>query len=190
MFVEFGRGPGFNGVIGESVVAVFAGVEEAAALHFDGDDVERGMVVEAAGLGIEMEAVDIWSEGRHGKIRGYQRGRRREAQRARCSGCCPESCDIVPLRQMEGWRYHCCVGMCYKHRAVKVAAKQELAPVQPERAEVSVKETSPAKVEGSVGVVGEDASRYCPVCSQRLESRRCKLICPVCGYYMSCADYY
>ena len=36
----------------------------------------------------------------------------------------------------------------------------------------------------------EDASRYCPVCSQRLESRRCKLICPVCGYYMSCADYY
>jgi hypothetical protein len=36
----------------------------------------------------------------------------------------------------------------------------------------------------------EDASRYCPVCSQRLESRRCKLICNVCGYYMSCADYY
>jgi hypothetical protein len=36
----------------------------------------------------------------------------------------------------------------------------------------------------------EDASRFCPVCSQRLESRRCKLICPVCGYYMSCADYY
>ena len=38
--------------------------------------------------------------------------------------------------------------------------------------------------------LGEDASRYCPVCSQRLESRRCKLICPECGYYMSCADYY
>ncbi|HWY05576.1 MAG TPA: hypothetical protein VNY24_01870 [Candidatus Acidoferrales bacterium] len=36
----------------------------------------------------------------------------------------------------------------------------------------------------------EDASRYCPVCSQRLESRRCKLVCNVCGYYMSCADYY
>jgi hypothetical protein len=36
----------------------------------------------------------------------------------------------------------------------------------------------------------EDASRYCPVCSRRLESRRCKLTCPVCGYYMSCADYY
>jgi hypothetical protein len=36
---------------------------------------------------------------------------------------------------------------------------------------------------------GEYALRYCPVCSQRLESRRCKLICNLCGYYMSCADY-
>jgi hypothetical protein len=36
----------------------------------------------------------------------------------------------------------------------------------------------------------EDASRFCPVCSERLESRRCKLVCNVCGYYMSCADYY
>jgi hypothetical protein len=41
-----------------------------------------------------------------------------------------------------------------------------------------------------VTAVREDASRFCPVCSQRLESRRCKLICNVCGYYMSCADYY
>jgi hypothetical protein len=80
--------------------------------------------------------------------------------------------------------------MCYKSRAVKGAAKQELAPVQREAVEVSTQEGSPAKVEETVGVSGEDASRYCPVCSKRLESRRCKLICPVCGYYMSCADYY
>ena len=39
-------------------------------------------------------------------------------------------------------------------------------------------------------LVNEEASRFCPVCSKRLESRRCKLICDVCGYYMSCADYY
>src|SRR5579864_4260759 len=81
-------------------------------------------------------------------------------------------------------------GMCYKRRAVNSAAKQELSPVQREAVEVSVQGASPAKAEASVGVAGEDASRYCPVCSQRLESRRCKLICPVCGYYMSCADYY
>ena len=31
---------------------------------------------------------------------------------------------------------------------------------------------------------------YCPVCSQRLASRQCKLLCERCGYYMSCADYY
>jgi hypothetical protein len=31
---------------------------------------------------------------------------------------------------------------------------------------------------------------YCPVCSTRLASLKCKLICEKCGYYMSCADYY
>jgi len=50
------------------------------------------------------------------------------------------------------------------------------------------KEVERAKV--SLHEDEEEPSRYCPVCSQRLESRRCKLICPVCGYYMSCADYY
>jgi hypothetical protein len=42
----------------------------------------------------------------------------------------------------------------------------------------------------SAAVREEQALLYCPVCSQRLESRRCKLVCLVCGYYMSCADYY
>jgi hypothetical protein len=66
VLMELGGGPRLDGVIGERVVAVFAGVEEAAALHFDGDDIERGMVVKAAGLWIEMEAVDVWSRLRHG----------------------------------------------------------------------------------------------------------------------------
>jgi hypothetical protein len=105
----------------------------------------------------------------------------------------------VPPRVIEGHKgrgpsvglaLHSWRGMCYKRRAVNSAAKQELAPVQREPVEVSVEEASPAKVEACMVVAGEDASRYCPVCSQRLESRRCKLICPVCGYYMSCADYY
>jgi hypothetical protein len=80
--------------------------------------------------------------------------------------------------------------MCYKSRAVNSVAKRELGPVTRELAEVSVGDAAPAKVEASAMIAGEDASRYCPVCSQRLESRRCKLVCGVCGYYMSCADYY
>ena len=80
--------------------------------------------------------------------------------------------------------------MCYKNRAVKGAAKQEVVPAQREQAEASMPKATPAGVDGTKELAGEDASRYCPVCSQRLESRRCKLICPVCGYYMSCADYY
>jgi hypothetical protein len=50
---------------GEGLVAVFAGVVDAAAFHFDGDDVERGVVMEAAGLGIELEAADFGDEWRH-----------------------------------------------------------------------------------------------------------------------------
>ncbi len=35
----------------------------------------------------------------------------------------------------------------------------------------------------------ESVSSYCPVCSQKLEARKCKLLCRTCGYYMSCSDY-
>ena len=36
----------------------------------------------------------------------------------------------------------------------------------------------------------EVAMLYCPICSTRLASLKCKLVCERCGYYMSCADYY
>jgi rubrerythrin len=92
-----------------------------------------------------------------------------------------------------------CWGMCYNHRAVERAAKQELARAQaevnqPAARQAAFRTAGRSEVAGNVDrsaiAKNEDASRYCPVCSQRLESRRCKLICPVCGYYMSCADYY
>jgi hypothetical protein len=34
------------------------------------------------------------------------------------------------------------------------------------------------------------AMSYCPRCFARLAERSCKLICPNCGYYMSCSDFY
>jgi len=36
----------------------------------------------------------------------------------------------------------------------------------------------------------EHHSQVCPACGNRLSGHRCKLVCAVCGYYMSCADYY
>jgi hypothetical protein len=89
--------------------------------------------------------------------------------------------------------------MCYNRRAVERAAKAGAAPVQGEPGEIFSAAAVPAgenanatgkNADEFLVAPHEDPSRYCPVCSQRLVSRRCKLICLVCGYYMSCADYY
>jgi hypothetical protein len=103
-------------------------------------------------------------------------------------------------------------GLCYNHRAVERAWKQEAASIASERDAAVSAEAAPAShdprtaeenrsasidrvavaadVDHAIASTSEDPSRYCPVCSRRLESKRCKLICPECGYYMSCADYY
>lgn len=64
--VPFGLRPDLDGMVGKGIVAVFAGVIDAAALHFDGNDVERRMVMKAAGLRIEIQAADFWSGWKHG----------------------------------------------------------------------------------------------------------------------------
>ncbi|HEY2121745.1 MAG TPA: hypothetical protein VGH37_21365 [Candidatus Acidoferrum sp.] len=70
---------------------------------------------------------------------------------------------------------------------MKAIWKQE-ANLAKAQGNASVESTSAQSAAGEIS--GEYASTFCPVCSQRLESRRCKLVCNVCGYYMSCADYY
>jgi predicted amidophosphoribosyltransferase len=35
----------------------------------------------------------------------------------------------------------------------------------------------------------EFPNQFCPVCSTRLESHRCKMICARCGYFMSCSEF-
>jgi len=37
---------------------------------------------------------------------------------------------------------------------------------------------------------GEHHSVFCPTCSSRLMEKRCKLVCRMCGYFLSCADFY
>jgi Zn finger protein HypA/HybF involved in hydrogenase expression len=32
-------------------------------------------------------------------------------------------------------------------------------------------------------------AQFCPVCSERLESRHGKMLCPRCGSFLSCSDF-
>src|SRR6266403_552644 len=66
--------------------------------------------------------------------------------------------------------------LCYNHPAVECTTDSRPAPVDPD------------SDERQPGV--EHPMSFCPVCSQRLESKRCKLVCKRCGYYLSCSDYY
>ena len=51
----------------------------------------------------------------------------------------------------------------------------------------AISEIVPASPEATAD---DHAMLFCPVCSLRLEARKCKLFCGRCGYYLSCADYY
>jgi hypothetical protein len=54
----------------------------------------------------------------------------------------------------------------------------------------TVEPTDPAPAPAPQPKSEDEPMLYCPVCSLRLAQRKCKLFCPQCGYYMSCADYY
>lgn len=47
----------------------------------------------------------------------------------------------------------------------------------------------PASVPEAIPDPGE-LMRTCANCGARMEERKCKLLCPGCGYFLSCSDYY
>jgi hypothetical protein len=51
--------PDLNRVVGQRLVALLAGVINAAAFHPDGDDVEPGSVMSAAGRRIEIDPTNF-----------------------------------------------------------------------------------------------------------------------------------
>jgi hypothetical protein len=68
-----------------------------------------------------------------------------------------------------------------------------MAPInreQPEENLQRVRPTAPAAEEVESGAPDGLPLDYCPNCSARLASRQCKMICPRCGYFLSCSDYY
>lgn len=90
--------------------------------------------------------------------------------------------------------------MCYKVRAVsgrKETVRAAVVVGDSQEARASTREVFRAGSEplapdslSSKSTQSEDASLFCPVCSARLTPRKCKMICDVCGYYMSCSDFY
>jgi hypothetical protein len=79
--------------------------------------------------------------------------------------------------------------LCYKHRAENPRMPQPDAVFGPSEKAAGL----PAKLDEKAPLSREEpalAMNYCPRCSARLASRSCKLICPGCGYYMSCSDFY
>lgn len=58
--------PHFDRVIGQRVVAVLAGIVDAATLHFDRDDVQRTVIVNTARLRVETNSHDVRASVGHG----------------------------------------------------------------------------------------------------------------------------
>jgi NMD protein affecting ribosome stability and mRNA decay len=58
------------------------------------------------------------------------------------------------------------------------------------RMSVSGQERADGNREDRARVEAGHPERFCPNCSAELKENRCKLSCVVCGFYLSCSDFY
>ncbi len=67
----------------------------------------------------------------------------------------------------------------------------ERAP-EPPQPFARTERTAPAERARTAEPDPDRLMRTCPICGKELAERKCKLYCPdpVCGYFLSCADYY
>jgi hypothetical protein len=63
--IPFSLRPDLKRVIGERSVAIFAGIVDATALHFDGDNVRGSVIVLAPSLRIKIDATNFWKSRNH-----------------------------------------------------------------------------------------------------------------------------
>jgi hypothetical protein len=59
--VPFIQGPHLDRMVRQREMAIFAGIVNAAALHFDCDNIHRLVVMGAPGLGIDIHPTNVWN---------------------------------------------------------------------------------------------------------------------------------